>query len=118
MMQYDGELKLPKYFLVPPPHIDKPTGQYASANGISTYAVSESQKIGHVTFFWNGNRSGYFNKDLEEYHEVSLSISLALHAHACLQTGQNAIPCTFLLLQPCSMQACHSRTSQHCLLQG
>ena len=72
MMQYDGELKLPKYYLVPPPHIEKPTGQYAVANGISTYAVSESQKIGHVTFFWNGNRSGYFNKDLEEYHEVRL----------------------------------------------
>ena len=70
MMQYDGELKLPKYYLVPPPHIEKPTGQYAVANGITTYAVSESQKIGHVTFFWNGNRSGYFNSDMEEYHEV------------------------------------------------
>lgn len=71
VMQYDGELKLPKIYLVPPPHIEKPTGQYVVANDISTYAVSESQKIGHVTFFWNGNRSGYFDENLEKYDEVS-----------------------------------------------
>lgn len=27
-------------------------------------------KFGHVTFFWNGNRSGYFNEKLEEYVEI------------------------------------------------
>lgn len=27
-------------------------------------------KFGHVTFFWNGNRSGYFNSELEEYVEI------------------------------------------------
>ncbi len=26
---------------------------------------------GHVTFFWNGNRSGYFDEELETYVEVS-----------------------------------------------
>ncbi|KAM7264252.1 hypothetical protein ACFE04_001935 [Oxalis oulophora] len=31
---------------------------------------SETVKFGHVTFFWNGNRSGYFNADMEEYVEV------------------------------------------------
>ncbi len=30
----------------------------------------QSQKIGHVTFFWNGNRGGKFNKNLETYQEV------------------------------------------------
>jgi hypothetical protein len=31
---------------------------------------SETQKFGHVTFFWNGNRSGYFDEKLETYVEV------------------------------------------------
>lgn len=31
---------------------------------------SETVKFGHVTFFWNGNRSGYFNAELEEYVEI------------------------------------------------
>ena len=52
MMQYDGELKLPKDYLVPPPRISHTTGEYLANNGVSTFACSESQKIGHVTFFW------------------------------------------------------------------
>ena len=31
---------------------------------------SETVKFGHVTFFWNGNRSGYFDATKEEYVEV------------------------------------------------
>jgi 2,3-bisphosphoglycerate-independent phosphoglycerate mutase len=27
-------------------------------------------KFGHVTFFWNGNRSGYFDETKEEYVEI------------------------------------------------
>lgn len=71
MMQYDGDLKLPEHFLVPPPAINHVSGQYLAANGVSTFACSETQKFGHVTFFWNGNRSGYFNEDLETFVEVS-----------------------------------------------
>ena len=33
----------------------------------------QSQKIGHVTFFWNGNRAGAFDKKLETYKEVRLT---------------------------------------------
>ena len=39
-------------------------------NGLSIFACSETQKFGHVTFFWNGNRSGYFNENLETYVEI------------------------------------------------
>ena len=31
---------------------------------------SETVKFGHVTFFWNGNRSGYFDPSMEEYVEI------------------------------------------------
>jgi hypothetical protein len=70
MMQYDGDLLLPKNFLVPPPEINHVSGQYLVGSGVKTFAVSETQKFGHVTFFWNGNRSGYFDSKLETYLEV------------------------------------------------
>jgi hypothetical protein len=70
MMQYDGELKLPKHFLVPPPAISRTTGEFLARSGVSTFACSESQKIGHVTFFWNGNRAAPFDSKLETFHEV------------------------------------------------
>jgi 2,3-bisphosphoglycerate-independent phosphoglycerate mutase len=37
---------------------------------------SETVKFGHVTFFWNGNRSGYFDPDLEEYEEIPRDIGI------------------------------------------
>ncbi|ONK62743.1 uncharacterized protein A4U43_C07F7680 [Asparagus officinalis] len=70
MLQYDGELKLPNHYLVSPPEIERTSGEYLVHNGIRTFACSETVKFGHVTFFWNGNRSGYFNPALEEYVEV------------------------------------------------
>ena len=39
-------------------------------NGIREYAVSETQKYGHVTYFWNGNRSGKVSEALETYEEI------------------------------------------------
>eukprot|EP00475_Leptophrys_vorax_P035936 TRINITY_DN5990_c0_g1_i1.p2 TRINITY_DN5990_c0_g1~~TRINITY_DN5990_c0_g1_i1.p2 ORF type:complete len:580 (-),score=31.79 TRINITY_DN5990_c0_g1_i1:132-1814(-) len=70
MMQYDGDLKLPANYLVTPPLIEKTSGQYLVANGVRTFACSETQKFGHVTFFWNGNRSGKLDDKLETYFEV------------------------------------------------
>ncbi len=65
MMQYDGDLHLPAHYLIPPPAIGKTSGEWLSKNGLRTFACSETQKFGHVTFFWNGNRSGYFDDKLE-----------------------------------------------------
>lgn len=70
MMQYDGDLKIPELFLVEPPHISHPVGEYLAANDIRTMAISETQKFGHVTYFWNGNRSGYINPNMESYIEI------------------------------------------------
>lgn len=70
MLEYDGELKLPSHYLVSPPEIDRTSGEYLTYNGVHTFACSETVKFGHVTFFWNGNRSGYFNPEMEEYVEV------------------------------------------------
>ncbi|THG11116.1 hypothetical protein TEA_019219 [Camellia sinensis var. sinensis] len=70
MLQYDGELKLPSHYLVSPPEIERTSGEYLVHNGVQTFACTETVKFGHVTFFWNGNRSGYFNEEMEEYVEI------------------------------------------------
>ncbi|HRI88327.1 MAG TPA: 2,3-bisphosphoglycerate-independent phosphoglycerate mutase, partial [Candidatus Hydrogenedentes bacterium] len=58
MMQYDGDALVPKHYLVEPPAIERTVGQYMCAQGITTFAISETQKYGHITYFWNGNNSG------------------------------------------------------------
>jgi 2,3-bisphosphoglycerate-independent phosphoglycerate mutase len=70
MMQYDGDLKVPAKYLVAPPAIDRTIGEYLCASGIKQLAISETQKYGHVTYFYNGNRSGMFDENLETYIEV------------------------------------------------
>ena len=70
MLQYDGDLKLPKRFLVDPPSIHNTLSEVLVAAGIPQYAVSETQKYGHVTYFWNGNRSEKFSEELETFVEV------------------------------------------------
>lgn len=70
MMEYDGDLHIPRNYLVAPPQIEGPVGAYMCANGISSFAISETQKYGHVTYFWNGNKSGYIDESLEKYVEI------------------------------------------------
>ena len=48
MMQYDGDLKLPARFLVPPPAIHGVSGKLLADAGVTTFACSETQKFGHV----------------------------------------------------------------------
>jgi len=70
MMEYDGEAHIPPNFLVEPPAIDRTVSEYLCAEKIRMFAVSETQKFGHVTYFWNGNRSGYIDESLETYVEI------------------------------------------------
>ena len=70
MLEYDGDLHIPSRFLVNPPEITNTMGEYLSDTGISQLAISETQKYGHVTYFWNGNKSGKFDEALETYIEV------------------------------------------------
>jgi len=70
MMQYDAEEGIPKNYLVTPPKIDHPMGEYLASAGLSQLAVSETQKYGHVTYFFNGNRSGKFDQATEDYVEI------------------------------------------------
>lgn len=70
MMQYDGDLGIPERFLVTPPRITGTMGELLAGAEVKQLAVSETQKYGHVTYFWNGNRTEPFSKELENYIEI------------------------------------------------
>ena len=74
MLEYDGDLHIPAHYLVNPPEITNTLGEYLAGTGISQLAISETQKYGHVTYFWNGNKSGKFSEELETYIEIPSDI--------------------------------------------
>ena len=74
MLEYDGDLHVPSRYLVNPPEITNTMGEYLADMKINQYAISETQKYGHVTYFWNGNRSGKFSDEYETYVEVPSDI--------------------------------------------
>jgi 2,3-bisphosphoglycerate-independent phosphoglycerate mutase len=70
MTLYDGDTHAPRHFLVPPPQISCTISELLADAGVAQLAVSETQKFGHVTYFWNGNRTGAFDDELEKYVEI------------------------------------------------
>ncbi len=74
MMEYDGDLHIPAQYLVTPPAIDRTMGEYLAATGVRTLAISETQKYGHVTYFFNGNKLGKFDEKLEDYVEIKSDV--------------------------------------------
>ena len=74
LLEYDSELKIPKNYLTMPPNIKYTLTEELCKHNIMEYAVSETQKFGHVTYFWNGNRIDKFDDTLETYEEVPSDI--------------------------------------------
>ncbi len=74
MLQYDGDLNIPENYLVEPPAIENTLTEVLCKAGVRQYALSETQKYGHVTYFWNGNRSGKVSEELEDYEEIPSDI--------------------------------------------
>lgn len=70
MMEYDGDLHVPAQYLVNPPSIDRTMGEFLVATKVPMLAISETQKFGHVTYFFNGNRTGKFDESMEDYVEI------------------------------------------------
>ena len=70
MLEYDGDLHIPSRYLVNPPEITNTMTEYLVSAGVTQLAISETQKFGHVTYFWNGNKSGKFSEELETYIEI------------------------------------------------
>ena len=74
MLEYDGDLHIPSRYLVSPPEITGTMGEFLANTGVTQYALSETQKFGHVTYFWNGNKSGKFDEQTELYEEIKSDI--------------------------------------------
>lgn len=74
MLQYDADLNIPLHYLTEPPKIEYTLTEELCKHGIREYAISETQKYGHVTYFWNGNRSGKVDESLEEYVEIKSDV--------------------------------------------
>ncbi len=74
MLQYDGDLKIPALFLVQPPKILNTLSEYLVEKKLNQYAISETQKFGHMTYFWNGNRSEKISEELETWVEVKSDV--------------------------------------------
>ena len=87
MLQYDGDLQIPAKYLVTPPHITHTLSEYLVAKGITQYAISETQKYGHVTYFWNGNRTEKFDENLETFVEIKSDV-LPFEQRPWMQSGQ------------------------------
>ncbi len=74
MLQYDSEIGIPKNFLTSPPNITNTLTEELVKNNINEYAISETQKYGHVTYFWNGNKIDKFSALLETYEKIDSDI--------------------------------------------
>lgn len=70
MMEYDGDLHIPPRYLIDPPRISRTVSEYLARNGVTQFAISETQKFGHVTYFWNGNNSEKFDAQTETWEEI------------------------------------------------
>lgn len=70
MLEYDGDLHIPKHYLVNPPKITNTLTEFLVSKGVNEFACAETQKFGHVTYFWNGNNSEKVSEALETWQEV------------------------------------------------
>jgi 2,3-bisphosphoglycerate-independent phosphoglycerate mutase len=88
MLIYDNEIQMPKRSLCPNPVINNVVGEYLLGAGITNYACSESHKIGHVTYFFSGNRSGYLDASMEMYEEIKSEPNEAIPTNPAMRARE------------------------------
>ena len=68
MTEYNSDTHVPEHRLVQPVEINETLNQFLGARGISEFAVSETVKFGHITYYFNGN--SYEKAPGEEFAEI------------------------------------------------
>lgn len=68
MTEYNSDTHVPALTLVPPIHIENTLNTVLGKNGISQFAISESVKFGHITYYFNGN--SYEKAEGEEHYRI------------------------------------------------
>lgn len=77
LMEYDEQLAIPKKFFIDPPKIETTIVDYMNDNNISQFVISETHKIGHLTYFWCGNRDLKVSSEkvIDGEYEINISMS-------------------------------------------
>ncbi|MBY9006998.1 MAG: 2,3-bisphosphoglycerate-independent phosphoglycerate mutase [Candidatus Lokiarchaeota archaeon] len=77
LLQYDEKEQIPKRFFIDPPVIKNTFIDYLSAEKVPMFAVSETFKIGHLCYFFWGNRDMIVKTDQikKEGYEIRSSKS-------------------------------------------
>lgn len=68
LTEYNQDRHLPKNILVPPIKIENTLNTFLGYHKISQFAISETAKFGHITYYFNGN--SYKKAAGEHHHEV------------------------------------------------
>ncbi len=68
MTEYNEDLHVPAHVLVGSPEFKHTLTEYLATKGIKQYAISETVKFGHITYYFNGN--SYHIPDGEVDEEV------------------------------------------------
>ncbi|MBR4419180.1 MAG: alkaline phosphatase family protein, partial [Clostridia bacterium] len=70
ILQYDAEMNLPAHYLCEPPVINNTLTAWLCEHGVRQYTVTETVKFGHMTYFFNGNKSAPIDPQLETWLEI------------------------------------------------
>lgn len=70
ILQYDAEMNLPANYLCEPPVINTTLTSWLCEHGVRQYTVTETVKFGHMTYFFNGNKSAPIDANLETWLEI------------------------------------------------
>ncbi|MCQ2570978.1 MAG: 2,3-bisphosphoglycerate-independent phosphoglycerate mutase [Candidatus Saccharibacteria bacterium] len=66
MTEYNEDLHVPQYTLVQTPEFKHSLAKYLSGAGFRQYAISETVKFGHITYYFNGNSYDKIPGEVEE----------------------------------------------------
>lgn len=70
LTQFDFEQNIPKNYLISNAKIKSTLTHYLCKKQIKQYSVAETQKFGHITYYFNGNRLNKISEDLETWEKV------------------------------------------------
>lgn len=68
LTEYNSDTHVPEHRLFQPVTIEKPLNKFLGEHGVSQFAISETVKFGHITYYFNGD--SYEKAEGEEHQEI------------------------------------------------
>ncbi len=85
LLQYDEKAKIPINYFIDPPRMKNSLTKYLCEEEITQFAIAETHKFGHVTYFYNGNKEGYVDENYEKYVEIKSDPSETIREHPVMK---------------------------------